>query len=86
MQKLPANLVTLVGIECRASFDDQQDQRDPDSVIKVIMPRNLDIALKMSARDPAGAGENMRLWLTEAEARWQVTQDHRVQGPQADIK
>jgi hypothetical protein len=80
------NAQGVAAIQAALSELDKPDQRDPDNVTKVIMRRNLDIALKMSARDPAGADEDMRLWLTDAEARWQVTQIQRVQGPQADIK
>jgi len=61
-------------------------QRDPDNTIKTRMRTNLDTAIKMSSRDPAGADENLQLWLSSAEARWRATQDHKAQGPQAEIK
>jgi hypothetical protein len=81
--------VNAVGIDAlRAALVElnKPGERDPDNPIKTRMRANLDIAIKMSSHDPAGADENMQLWLSSAEARWRATQDHKDQGPQAEIR
>lgn len=86
LRKARVNAQGIDALQTALSALNVPGQQDPDNPEKVVMRRNLEIALKMSARDPARADANMQLWLTSAEAHWQAAQDHRVQGDQADIK
>ncbi len=86
LRKARVNAQGVDALQAALSELNKPDQGDPDNAIKVIMRRNLENAIKKSARDPTGADVDMRLWLTTFEAYWQAAQDHRIQGPQADVK
>jgi hypothetical protein len=86
LRKARVNAVGIDALRAALSELNKPGQRDPDSSIKTRMRTNLETAIKMSSRDPAGADENMGLWLSSAEARLQATQDHKLQGPPAEIK
>jgi hypothetical protein len=64
----------------------RRDQQDLDNAVKVMMRRNLEAAINGSSREPSTPDDQMRTWLTSLERRWQATQEHRIQGPQAEIK
>jgi hypothetical protein len=62
------------------------DLQDSDHVLKQMMRKNLDNAIRVMPPTSSSPDQSLRAWLTFFEARWQAAQDHRVQGVRANIK
>lgn len=76
----------LAALRAALSEMNKPDQQDRDNAVKVTMRKNLETAINATSRASVTPDEQMRTWLASLERRWQVTQEHSIQGPQADIK